>query len=282
MTSIVHKFGAACLALLVGLVCTDVVAAEGADAGIRWIKLKGGFFDMGCTAGMESCDEWEQPAHKVTLEGFEISKSEVTVKQYLACVKAGACTAPHWEDGSCLVKAGPRWEPKVAPAELRKEDLPVTCVDYAQALAFAKWVGGRLPTEAEWEFAARSRGNRKLVYPWGASKPDCNMAVFQVDKEAKAGCGKDAPHPVCAHRKGNSEWGLCDMAGNVSEWVLDWFDAKIYATSPELAPQGSTDGMQRVLRGGDWSLPATFLPTYKRHREMPDVSTTAIGFRVVR
>lgn len=282
MTSICSKHNVAFLALLLGLVWTGGALAQPGDAGIRWIKLKGGFFDLGCTPDMEACDEWEQPAHKVTIDGFEISKSEVTVKQYMLCVKAGACTAPHWDDKVCLLRFGPRWDNGILPEPMRKEDMPITCVDHAQATAFAAWVGGRLPTEAEWEFAARSRGNRKNIYPWGKAAPDCNLAVFQVNPGAKGGCGKEGPHPVCAHRKGNSEWGLCDMAGNVSEWVADWFDAKFYATSPETAPKGPADGMQKVLRGGDWSLPPTFLPTYKRHREMPDVCTTAIGFRVVR
>ena len=98
---------------------------------------------------------------------------------------------------------------------------------------------------------------------------------------ARRAVAKEGPHAACAHRKGNSEWGLCDMAGNVSEWVLDWFDAKYYGSAGASAA-GPAEGFQRVLRGGDWSLPATFLPTYKRHREMPDTPTAAIGFRVVR
>lgn len=283
------RMGVKCLSALVALglwlgFASVSLAAGGDGAGIRWIKLKGGFYDMGCQAGTESCDDWEQPVHKVTLDGFEISKSEVTVGQYQACVNAGACTAPHWDDKTCLIKAGPRWEGGVLPEKFRAKEMPVTCVDFAQAQAFAKWVGGRLPTEVEWEFAAKSRGNSKNFYPWGRKNPDCTLAVYEQDVKGtkKPGCGTDGPHAVCAHRPGNSEWGLCDMAGNVSEWVSDWFDPKYYASSPETAVTGPADGIQKVLRGGDWSLPAGFLPTFKRHREMPDTPSSAIGFRVVK
>ena len=182
--------------ILCGGSALALAASPGDAAGIRWIKLKGGFYNMGCVAGSEGCDEWEQPAHQVTLESFEIAKSEVTVKQYQTCVTAGACTAPHWDDKVCLVKNGPRWEVGVLPASFRKDDLPITCVDYSQALAFAAWVGGRLPSEAEWEFAARSRGNEKNIYPWGKDKPDCAKAVYHdagPKGDGKAGCGQGGP-----------------------------------------------------------------------------------------
>ena len=140
-----------------------------------------------------------KPRHTVTVNSFEMAKTLVTVEQYKVCVDAKACTVP---------SAGPdcNWG---VPGRGKH---PVNCVDWQQAQTFSAWEGGRLPTEAEWEYAARS-GGRDQKYPWGDSPPTCEKAVFK-------GCGTGTA-PVCSKPAGNTAQGLCDAAGNVWEWMED-------------------------------------------------------------
>lgn len=195
-------------------------------AGIEWVLIPGGSFMMGD-------DEWSdsKPRHQVAVKSFQMAKTEVTNKQYQACVAAGACTAAR--------DHGRRFN---------HDDQPVVGVDWNQAKVFSEWVGGRLPSEAEWEYAARSAGKEKK-YPWGDDKPTCERAVMD---QGGNGCGRHAAWPVCSKPAGNSEQGLCDMAGNVWEWVQDW-----YYTSYNGAPSDGSAwvipaGSIRVGRGGSW------------------------------
>jgi iron(II)-dependent oxidoreductase len=133
----------------------------------------------------------EKPVHRVTVPTFEMTKTQVTVDQYKACVDAGACTAPD-SGGAC------NW------GQSDRGKHPINCVDWQQAQAYAQWAGGRLPTEAEWEYAARS-GGRDWKYPWGDEEATCQRAVMD---DRGWGCGRDTTWPVCSKPSGNTTQGL--------------------------------------------------------------------------
>ena len=231
-------------------------------AGIEWIRIPGGSFRMGSKTG----DSDERPDHRVTVKDFDLAKTEVTVAQYRACVRAGACSVPgtgaycNWGDDS-------------------RDDHPVNCVDWDQARAFALWAGGRLPTEAEWEFAARS-GGRARLFPWGNETASCKRAVMAGGGD---GCGKNRTWSVCSKTLGNSVQGICDLTGNVWEWVEDcWHRNYEGAPSDGSAWTGNCAGAYRVFRGGGWSeRAANCLVTY-RVRNIPGRRRYNVGFRLAR
>lgn len=213
---------------------------------IRWVKIPGGTFSMGA-----EFMPWTRPVHQVRIKPFEMAKTLVTFKQYRTCVEAGACSELHVSNGTCLVRqgTGSSWGHGILPRNFQGDDQPAVCVDWHQAQAFSAWVGGRLPTEAEWEYAARSAG-KDQEYPWGDEKADCSRAVMA---DHGAGCGRFSTWPVCSKPQGSTKQGLCDMAGNVWEWTKDWFN-----TSYEGAPadgsawENPTGTAARVGRGGSW------------------------------
>ena len=214
----------------------------------------------------------EKPVHRVTLKSFMISQSEVTVAQYRRCVNASVCSAPK---GSC------NWD------KSGREDHPINCVSWFQLNEFAQWVGGRLPSEAEWEYAARSRG-KNVTYPWGNQEPTCSYAVID---DGGDGCGKDRTWPVCSKTSGNTEQGLCDMAGNVDEWTLDEYESS-YSGAPTNGDarcnasdcsQKTSKSAPRVLRGGCWSYGgASYLRAANRGRNDPSYRNDIGGGRVLR
>lgn len=203
-----------------------------AAADIDWVSIPGGEFTMGYGA----LDAWAnaKPAHRVSVKPFQMAKTAATFKQYRACVKAGACTAAHVADGTCYAYdgGGTRWGRRRLSAGFEGDDQPVVCITWGQARAFAAWAGGRLPTEAEYEYAARSAG-KEYAYPWGNGASTCERAVL-------GGCGGQVTAPVCSRPKGNTEQGLCDMTGNVWTYVQD-----AYHPSYERAPAD----------GGAWGEP---------------------------
>ncbi|MFT7625216.1 MAG: sulfatase activating formylglycine-generating enzyme [Myxococcota bacterium] len=225
-------------------------------AGLQWQSLAGGTFEMGSTQGHAS----GRPPHPVTLAPFALTHSEVTSAQYDACVVAGQCD-PTRAGGACNARQPERAEH------------PVNCVDWYQAAAFCKWAGGRLPTEAEWEFAATAAGTRR--FPWGDQAPDCTRAVMQ---DEAPGCGTGTTAPVCSRPAGLSADGLCDLSGNVWEWTADWFAHDAYATNTS-----PTTGMERVDRGGGFRIAeARFLQARYRHKITPDARAADLGFRCAR
>ena len=229
-------------------------------APVEWVALDGGSFLMGAADG----DSNERPPHEVTLEAFELARTEVTVGQYESCVKSGACGETK-AGGACNYGARDRF------------DDPVTCATWHQAQAFCEWAGGRLPTEAEWEYAARG-GGRDVPYPWGSDPPTCARAVMN-DGQAN-GCGRDGTWPVCSLESGRTPQGLCDMAGNVWEWVADWYAP--YEAGPATDPKGPPIGYFRVARGGSLGGTAFALRTTARYADSSDASLGDVGFRCAR
>ena len=245
-----------------------------AEVGITWVELPGGSFEMGSVAGIGEADE--QPRHWVTVRAFKLSKAEVTNAQYLACVSAGACSPPHWSDGSCWVlDANNKAVQGNLSSGFKGDDQPVVCVDWEQARGFASWVGGRLPTEAEWEYAARN--GRELTYPWGYITPSCSLAVMA---DGSLGCGQSATWPVCSKPSGNSAQGVCDLAGNVWEWVED--EKCDYGQAPTDGSAASCASGDRVRRGGSWFSTAAFLRAALRGGDAPGRRGNFLGFRVSR
>jgi len=245
--------------------------------GVEWVRIPGGSFNM----GSEDEDSWdsEQPVHRVTVPTFEMSKTAVTFKQYRACVSAGGCTPAHVDDGTCYVWTGSGWRKGRLPSSFQGDDQPVVCVDWDQAQAFARWAGGRLPTEAEWEYAASS-GGRDWKYPWGNEEATCERAVMD---DGGNGCGRgNTTWPVCSKPKGNTTQGLCDMAGNVWEWVQDWYHDSYNGAPTDGSAWEKPSGSVRVDRGGSWRSYARHVRAANRGGDSPGYRNGDLGFRVAR
>lgn len=254
------------VALLSGAMLVQGCGPEAATApeALTWVPLPAGTFQMGRSDGEPD----EQPAHTVHVAGFELTKTEVTVGQYRRCVEAGACTPPCDKASDAFSNWG-RWG---------REDHPVNCVDWHQAQAFAAWAGGRLPTEAEWEYAARS-GGAAQAYPWGDEPATCDRAVMD---DGGFGCGQGHSAPVCSKPDGNSAQGVCDLAGNVWEWLQDEHHAS-YAGAPSDGSAWETEGAQtRVDRGGGWGSNALTLRASLRGGDEPTRRSGDLGFRLAR
>ena len=209
-----------------------------------------------------------QPAHQVNVPDFELMRTEVTVGQYRACVNAGACDEP---------LTGNRYNWSANAAAL--ENHPINGVSWINAGQFATWVGARLPSGSEWEFAARSQG-QDITYPWGDAEPNCERANFRgCDGDDGAGTSR-----VCTHGAGSSAQGLCDLAGNVWEWVQDEHHADYNGAPVDGSAWGAdaNNGANRVIRGGYWVLSATSMRAAYRFFAGPTFRDYYIGFRLAR
>ena len=195
----------------------------------------------------------DRPVRNIYVDAFYLDESEVTNEQYAAFVKATRHRAPyHWIKGQ--LPAG-------------KEKHPVVNVSWDDAAAYCTWRGKRLPTEAEWEHAARG-GKEGKMYPWGDEPITRQDAHYQSDTTA----------PVCGKTKNYS--GLCDMIGNVWEWCSDWYERTYYQSAPERNPLGPDRGLYRVLRGGSWfDEPPLFLTCSYRSWARAAERSPTVGFR---
>jgi serine/threonine-protein kinase len=218
-----------------------------------------------CSEHVDNCErEWfehEQPVHIVALDAFWIDRTEVTNAQYRKCVEAGACERPT-ESSSYT-----RDEYYGSSAY---DEYPVIWVDWQPARAYCEWAGARLPTEAEWEYAAR--GSQGHIYPWGDSAPDCDKANYRD-------CVGDTS-AVGSYPAGASWCGALDMAGNVWEWVAGRYGD--YTSERQVNPTGPPYGGLRVLRGGSWGFNPFVLRSAFRSYNDPVNGNNRYGFRCAR
>ena len=184
------------------------------------------------TMGSSEADADERPAHKVTIDSFSIDVYEVTVGQYAAFLQAKGIDPPA------------DWKTINQSANQKR---PIANVDSTDASAFCKWAGKRLPTEAEWEKAARGTDGR--LYPWGNDPPTPLHANFGKTDWNNHG----VLAPIGSFETGKSPYGIYDMAGNVWEWVSDWYDYNYYKVSPSQNPTGPSSGGTKAIRGGAWN-----------------------------
>ncbi len=225
--------------------------------GLMYIWFPPGTFMMGCSAGDNECSSEEKPAHQVTLShGYWIGQTEVTVDAYerfAGIPKLGAQPASN----------GARSLPGAAETG---DTMPIVDVTWDEATQYCKWAGGRLPTEAEWEYAARA-GSTEARYG-----PLDEIAWYQENSMNSA-------HEV-GTKQGN-RFGLFDTLGNVWEWVNDWYDGSYYSRSPAVDPPGPDSGQMRVLRGGSFLNPGKLVRLSDRGRSEPESRTNYFGLRCV-
>ena len=209
---------------------------------IEWIAIPGGRFSMGTDTASESFAD-AKPVHEVAIKTFEMSKTPVTVEQFAECVIQGKCAAPGTGNDCNWGRTGRRL-------------YPVNCVDWHQASDYAKFKGARLPSESEWEYAATG-GGRNQQYPWGNEPASCDKAVMY--DESGSGCGTNSTMPVCSKPAGNTAQGLCDMAGNVAQWVQDRYqDSYNGAPADGGAFEGAGKGNMRAVRGSAFDEPRVY------------------------
>lgn len=250
--------------LVVALTCGSEPGADlrsGAtscdDAGHCWVVLCGGSFEMGSHDPAD--DDWERPVHTVEVPHFEILQTEVTEAQMNACVDAGVCGRPPDPPLGC----------EISP------DHPSVCNDWFAGDDYCRWIGARLPSEAEWEYAARSEG-KDHAYPWGNDELTCDHLV-----KSQAPCNDRGAQLPCSRPAGHTEQGLCDMAGNTIEWVQDWFH-NTYAEGPvDGSAWEDPPGWARVFRGGGVNS-AEAPTTRNRVFHEPEFFYGGSGFRCTR
>jgi formylglycine-generating enzyme required for sulfatase activity len=201
------------------------------------------------------------PEHRVYLDSFYMDKFEVTAARYAKFMGETSRAQPFFWEEVNLKSDGER---------------PVIGVDWHDADAYCKWAGKRLPTEAEWEKAAR--GTDKRTYPWGSDDPSSQLANYSVDGK-RAWQGMSTLSPVGSFEEGKSPYGLYDMAGNVWEWVADWYDASYYRFSPDRNPPGPSKGPMKSIRGGAWLTPGNNMRMSRRNFDPPVNRFLYVGFR---
>jgi formylglycine-generating enzyme required for sulfatase activity len=256
---------------------TEITDAKGASM----ILVPAGEFTMGNDAdnALEECQKYnndclidwfidEEPPHRVFLDSFYMDKYEVTYALYKACVRAGVCSNARYT---------------IRSNDIGYANHPVDGVNWNDAKTYCEWRGARLPTEAEWEKAAR--GTDGGTYPWGEVL-DCNKANF-YNSITYSLCTEDDSEEVGSYESGKSPYGIYDLAGNVSEWVADWYSASYYLDLPKYNPLGPDSGVDHVLRGGSWSTGINesywsdgwTLRSAERASTGPDTALLGIGFR---
>jgi len=222
--------------------------------GAAMVLVPAGEFTMGSDKG----DDDEQPVHKVFLDSFYIDKFEVTNGRFAKFVEA--------------IQSEPPWGFADKETPVLLADQPVRWVNWMDAMGYCLWAGKRLPTEAEWEKAARGADGR--AYPWGNDPPTPTHAVFGL-KEG----GTDTVSPIGNRDKGKSPYGVHDMAGNLYEWTTDWYDEQFYSKNPAINPRGPSEGTAKVQRGGSYTNGPYRLRSTFRTKGDPTEHDPNVGFR---
>ncbi|MDZ7619881.1 MAG: formylglycine-generating enzyme family protein [Patescibacteria group bacterium] len=270
-------------------------AAEELDRRIigRMMELPGGTFQMGDNL---SADPDARPAHAVRLGRFRMDEHEVTNGQFEAFVRATGHITTAEQRGWSLVwneeadawtqTPGAHWRQPGGPYTRvdGRDRYPVVHVSWFDAAAYCRWANKRLPTEAEWEYAARS-GLRDCNFPWGnservADRYQANHRQYgrEIDADGFSRLAPVKSYPASAFR-------LYDMSGNVAEWCSDWYAADYYSASSAEDPPGPSRGTERVVRGGSWLSPEAYRADHyvaTRSKHLPDTTSDHLGFRTVR
>ncbi len=269
-----------------------------AREGLEYVYVPAGTFSLGCVGGDRECEDDEKPRHRVRISSpFWMGRTEVTVAAFGRFVVEEkyrtAAESDGWSyvlEGRILQKPGVRWDSDgSAPAA----DKPVVHVSWYDARAYCSWAGGRLPSEAEWEYAGRG-GKLAGRHVWGnAPSPLAGGArhanvwdesarrVFPEEQDVFAGYDDGYVYSSPVGSFAPNGFGLRDMAGNVLEWCADWYNKNYYRASPPRDPQGPPMGSERVLRGGSWNDGPTYLRLSDRFGYVPSLHNDTIGFRCV-
>jgi eukaryotic-like serine/threonine-protein kinase len=221
--------------------------------GMPQVYVPEGTFMMGSN---KNPDAKEYPEHDVYLDSYWMDKVEVTNAMYLKCLQAKSCTSPVSDN--------------IYYNKWVYRDYPIVYVTWGQSNTYCQWAGRRLPTEAEWEKAARGTDSR--IYTWGNERANPRLANFDESLIGKS-------LPAYRYPLGASPYGILNMSGNVREWVADWFDNKYYEISPKVNPKGPETGTERSLRGGAYDANLDNITTFHRFRHEPDSAGLSRGFR---
>jgi formylglycine-generating enzyme required for sulfatase activity len=254
---------------------------------IEFTEIPEGSFFMGCNEHVDNaCSDAEKPGHIVNLSDYMIGVYEITVRDYEYCIDAGFCG---YDESGVLHYKTYINNFRCNIGSYRDPDHPVNCVNYYGAEAFCKFIGGTLPTEAQWEKAARGGcefyedcEKETAKYPWGNEIATCDTAVMMDALSGISGCETGGTMSSGSKPAGMSQYGLFDMSGNVWEWTADWFDEGYFYYSPENDPQGPDSGRDKVLKGGSCNFSSNALRPSYRYNVYPNVHYTYSGFRCVK
>ena len=244
---------------------TETLEKIGKD-GAPMILIPAGPFLMGVTKWARDGGRDEYPNHEVELPDYYIDKYEITNGRYLEFIRVTGHRVPkHRRDSSKDL-----WQGGLMPESIGSS--PVVNVDWFEAQAYCQWAGKRLPTEAEWEKAGKGTDDRR--FPWGNVEPTHKHLNFNQKWR-----GEQTLVPVGIYELGKSPYGLYDMAGNVWEWVADWYDATYYQRSPRINPQGPQKGTRKVLRSSGWQVETPQVRIFTRVASDPLDRNHSTGFR---
>ena len=248
------------------------------EPGPPMVRIAPGTFEMGSEKGASS----ERPTHNVTISRpFLIDRTEVTVAEYLRCVRAGVCSSPGLHGAGISAEMLATLGSMCNAFDDARGRHPVNCVDRIQAQRYCEFVDKRLPTEAEWEYAAR--GASKANYPWGNAHPDCGRLAIERMEGGMCRASKGRTEAVGSFPSNASGLGALDLAGNVREWVADGYDERAYRRGDTTDPEVRLTSVRKaVARGGAWNSPLGDAASWRRvslDRAMGDLST---GFRCAR
>ena len=251
--------------MIIKLLFFIILSCVSSFAASEIVEISGGTFKMGSENGKDD----EKPVHTVTLDAYKIDKRPASNKDYDECVNAGKCSKPNYKNGNCFLWTNQGLSKIAPPQELLGDDNPVVCISWRQANDYCKFRGARLPTEAEWEYAATNGG--KTTYSWGNERPTPDRARFRSRSSVSVYNDKAA-----------GDFNLIDMNGNVWEWISDRYEQNFYAYSPPKNPKGATVGRFNVIRGGGWYSDERALRSTNRQWFSPESAEISIGVRCVR
>jgi iron(II)-dependent oxidoreductase len=247
------------------------------------VAVPAGEFLMGCNDAVDSaCYTDEKPGRKVHLDSFYIDRHEVTVADFARCVATGRCVeegiaAPGAAGGQGGAVPVCNWK---SPGRDRH---PINCITWQQAVTYCDWAGKRLPTEAEWEKAAR--GVDGLLYPWGNDIKGAGAGSTSIDGGATPDTGlvfTADTHPVESEVANKSPFGMFDALGNTWEWVTDWYAPAYYKGAPVSNPKGPAGGKRKVAKGGSFHREQVDVRLSVRLPAEPNARHPEIGFRCAR